>query len=54
MALQADGVADISKAAKVLSRVISDIDDSYDEEPIPDKVQVVLGRLWAEYVEARG
>ena len=53
MALQADGVAD-GKAAKVLSRVISDIEDSYDEEPIPDKVQVVLERLWAEYVEARG
>ena len=53
MALQADGVAD-GKAAEVLSRVISDIEDSYDEEPIPDKVQVVLERLWAEYVEARG
>ena len=53
MALQADGVAD-TKASKVLSRVISDIEDSYDEEPIPDKVQVVLERLWAEYVEARG
>ena len=53
MALQADGVAD-GKVAKVLARVIAEIEDAYDEEEIPDKVQVVLERLWAEYTEVCG
>ena len=53
LALQADGVAD-GKVAKVLARVIAEIEDAYDEEEIPDKVQVVLERLWAEYTEVCG
>ena len=53
MALQADGVAD-GKAAKVLARLISEIEDAYGEEPMPEKVMVVIERLWAEYTEVCG
>ena len=52
-ALQADGVAD-AKALEAIERVRDEIFDAYEDEPIPARVEAVLDRLWAEYVEAKG
>ena len=52
-ALQADGAADLH-ALKVIERVRDEIYDIYEDSLIPDRVEAVLERLWAEYVEAKG
>ncbi len=52
-ALQADGAADLH-ALKVIERVRDEIYHTYEDSSIPDKVEAVLERLWAEYVEAKG
>ena len=52
-ALQADGVPDL-RVLEAIERVRDEIFDAYEDEPIPDKVEAVLDRLWAEYAEAKG
>jgi DNA modification methylase len=51
-ALQSRGAADW-KAAETISRVMADMYDAYDGEPIPDKVLAVLERLQEEYEHAK-
>jgi hypothetical protein len=51
-ALQSRGAADW-KAAETISRVMADMYDAYDGEPIPDKVLAVLERLQEKYEHAK-